>query len=262
VRHLRLLRIAGRSLRRVVLTVGTILALAAAALAYARYLEPHWLCVRHIRLAPVPTVRILHITDIHFTGDTQYLERVVATLNRLDADLIGFTGDLVEDPAYLEDASRILAAVNKPVYGVAGNHDRWALGLGADELRGILERTGGLLLTNRRILLSGKRVALLTPDCFMKWSPAGWKRILLAHDPAEAAALRGGRYDLMLAGHTHGGQFGLPLLRRCLMPYDLGAHVRGLYRTPCGPLYVNPGIGTFDVKMRFGCRPEITRFDL
>ena len=69
-------------LRRSILRVGSVLFglgfLMALGVAYARFVEPTWLCVRYIRLSERPSVRIIHISDIHFTGDTQYLERVAA----------------------------------------------------------------------------------------------------------------------------------------------------------------------------------------
>lgn len=66
------------------------------------------------------------------------------------------------------------------------------------------------------------------------------------------------RCDLILAGHTHGGQTGIPWLARHVLSFDTGTYHRGLYRTPHGPLYVNPGIGTFHLRLRFLCRPEVT----
>ena len=74
--------------------------------------------------------------------------------------------------------------------------------------------------------------------------------------------LRGQEFDLVLAGHSHGGQVWLPLYGPVYVPFGVDEYARGLFHTEAGPLYVNPGIGWFPVPIRFNCRPEITVFDL
>ena len=73
-----------------------------------------------------------------------------------------------------------------------------------------------------------------------------------------ADALLRGSFDLILAGHTHGGQVHIPLLDRPVLADMAGPYDRGLFRAAAGPLHVNPGIGTFLVPVRLACRPEIT----
>ncbi len=246
-----------RALRRVFAVAGVLATLAALCVAYARFVEPTWLCVRHITLSLSPTVRVIHITDIHFKGDTQYLEKVVAVINRLDADFVCFTGDLVEEAAFQEGALRILSKINKPLYGVPGNHDQWVI-RSFGRLRDVFRKTGGDWLFRETILVPSKRVALMTfADCHEQ-TPPGYKRILMEHHPDAVEQVRGEQFDVVLAGHTHGGQVRIPFANRSALPIDIGKYGRGLYQTPCGPLYVNPGIGTFYLNMRFLCRPEIT----
>ncbi|MFZ4396524.1 MAG: metallophosphoesterase, partial [Kiritimatiellia bacterium] len=81
---------------------------------------------------------------------------------------------------------------------------------------------------------------------------------LLRHHPDLIAQIQDARFDLALAGHTHGGQSRIPLVRQLTGRSDFDTYRRGLFQTPCGPLYVNPGIGTFLFKMRFLSRPEVT----
>jgi len=66
-----------RAVARALSLVGVFMLVVAACIIYARYIEPTWLCVRHVRLSQAPTVRVIHVTDIHFKGDTKYLEKVV-----------------------------------------------------------------------------------------------------------------------------------------------------------------------------------------
>ena len=93
-------------------------------------------------------------------------------------------------------------------------------------------------------------------------APKGVKRILLTHYPATANRLGTIKYDLILAGHSHGGQVRLPFWGALLVPGDVDGYVAGLYDTPGGPLYVNVGIGTWHIPVRFFCRPEITVIEI
>lgn len=80
---------------------------------------------------------------------------------------------------------------------------------------------------------------------------------------AEGAADAGGpRYDVLLAGHSHGGQVRLPLVGALSIPFNVDEYDLGLFQTPNGPLYVNPGIGWFVTRERFRCWPEITVIDI
>jgi uncharacterized protein len=84
------------------------------------------------------------------------------------------------------------------------------------------------------------------------------KNILLLHYPAWIKKLGERRFDLLLAGHSHGGQVRLPFLGAPKLAYGVDEYDMGLFPTPNGPLYVNPGIGWFVTPARFLCRPEIT----
>ena len=255
-----------RCLVRVNIALGVVVLMVALCAVYARYVEPHWLRVRHVRLSATPTVRLVQVSDIHFKGDAAYLEKVVRTINRLDADAVCFTGDLVEDAGHLDAALRIMAGVNKPIYGIPGNHDRWALG-SCDRIAETFRRTGGGWLEQGSLLLLSNRVELVALGApavvaVGPTAPGVRKRVLLEHDPAVVAHLHGLHFDLILSGHTHGGQVRLPIIGPLLLPYDVGPYDRGLFQTASGPLYVNPGIGAYYVNLRFLCRPEITVFEL
>ena len=89
-------------------------------------------------------------------------------------------------------------------------------------------------------------------------TPRAGRQVLLMHYPAMANALHNRRFDLILAGHSHGGQVRLPLLGALIVPHGVGPYDLGYYDTPGGPLYVNAGIGTYRIPVRWNCRPEIT----
>lgn len=257
MQHIDFFQILKRSILRVFLAIAGVVLFALLCLAYARFVEPTWLRVKHITLSNHSTARIIHISDIHFAGDTQYLERVAQAINREKVDFVCFTGDLVEDVAFLQGALQFIAKINKPVYGVPGNHDQWVI-RSFDEVRRTFRATGGDWLGNTPVLVRSNSIALLTLISHQQQTPPEYKRILLEHYPNAVERLQGDRFDVILAGHTHGGQVRIPFVHRFVLPFDLGTFDKGLFHTPCGPLYVSPGIGTFYLKLRFSCRPEIT----
>ena len=91
---------------------------------------------------------------------------------------------------------------------------------------------------------------------------SGMKNVLMIHYPYWVDQVAGLRFDLILAGHSHGGQVRLPLIGAIMVPGGVGQYDMGLFQTPSGPLYVNAGIGYFYVNVRFNCRPEITVFEM
>ncbi len=76
--------------------------------------------------------------------------------------------------------------------------------------------------------------------------------------PELADRLDGARFDLIMAGHSHGGQVRVPFFGPLFLPWGVGRYDLGRFETAGGPLYVNAGIGTYHLPLRFNCRPEIT----
>jgi predicted MPP superfamily phosphohydrolase len=225
-------------------------------------LEPQWLAVRRHRVGTSHGLRIAHFTDIHHRGDEGRLRDVVDTVNRLKPDLAVFTGDMVEDARFFGPALEILTGIHCPLYGIAGNHDYWAR---ADFrlARKAFARTGGAWLKDESAVAAGGRVRLLAVDRL----PAeplprvGAFNLVLMHYPVWADRL-GFTADLLLAGHSHGGQVRIPFYGSLVKPHDVGPYELGWYDTPSGRLYVNPGIGCLRFDVRFNCRPEVTVFEV
>jgi predicted MPP superfamily phosphohydrolase len=71
-----------------------------------------------------------------------------------------------------------------------------------------------------------------------------------------------GKYDLILSGHSHGGQVRLPILGALIVPIGVDGYEKGWYFTPAGWLHVSSGLGTFFLPTRFFCRPEITLVEI
>lgn len=233
----------------------------------AKWLEPNWLKVKRVRLGQGKAAhRFVHLTDIHHKGDRAYFENVVRRVNGLSPEFVCFTGDLIEHSEFLGEALGILAAIKSPVYGVPGNHDYWSrapFGKFAQGLAG----TGGAWLLDQRVVTQDGRITIIGATCLNSKRPAiapnpAGLNIHLMHYPAWVEQLRGVKYDLILAGHSHGGQVRIPFYGAVHVPFGVGRYEVGLFRTDAGPLYVNPGLGWFPWPIRFNCRPEITVFEV
>ncbi len=236
----------------------------AAMTAHALGIEPGWLRVERIRLNPEPKYRFVHFSDVHHKGDIALLERVVATINNEKPDFVCFTGDLVEESEFASEALAILQKVNAPIYGIPGNHDFWA-DMDFDLARDGFVKTGGRWLMDQDEVICGGAVHLfgMSGTAGANFTPAsGRKNILLTHYPSSVDSLVDTRFDLILAGHSHGGQVRLPWYGALIVPFGVGEYQLGRYQTSAGPLSVNAGIGYFYMNVRFCCRPEITVFEI
>jgi len=226
--------------------------------------EPKWLKVRHVELTEGSTCRLVHFTDVHYKGDKEYLSRVVSEINALEPDIVCFTGDLVESTRFLDEALGLLAGIRCPMFGVPGNWDPSGGALRA-KYAACFEGTGGAWLEDREVLSPDGQVAIVGArgrKPHLSTSLKAPRSVLLAHYPAYCAGLKGAEFDLMLAGHSHGGQVRVPFFGALIVPDRVGDYEKGMYDVPAGKLYVNPGIGTWLLRVRFWCRPEITVLQL
>jgi predicted MPP superfamily phosphohydrolase len=232
----------------------------------ANWIEPQWVKERRIKLTRgKPSHRIIHITDIHHKGDRAYLESVVRRVNALSPDAVCFTGDLIETKEFVPEALRILEGIKSPLYGVPGNHDYWSRAVFAD-FEKAFARTGGAWLMDTQVMTANGKIQIAGATC-LRGAPAaltpraGAKNIYLLHYPLLAERVVN-KFDLMLAGHSHGGQVRIPFYGALMVPYWVGRYEVGLFHLPAGPLYVNPGLGWVGTPVRFNCRPEITIFEI
>lgn len=245
-----------------------LLATPGAVFADAKYLEPTWLKVRHRRIGNGPPAhRFVHFTDLHHKGDANYLKSVVAKINWLAPDFVCFTGDIIEEEKFLAEALDILAVVKAPMFGVPGNHDYWSK-ISFAPIHQCFNANGGAWLLDEPRTIAGGKINLIGITCekydqaLLPLNPAV-KNILLMHYPAWAKRLGDQKFDLMLAGHSHGGQVRLPFYGPLFVPYGVDEYDLGLFATKAGPLYVNSGIGyIYGYNFRFNCRPEITVIEI
>jgi uncharacterized protein len=268
-------------------TIGIAAAGAAAATAvYALYVEPRWLqCTRtSMHFAQLPPslegLRIGLLTDLHAGRDTPagLIERAVRMTQRERPDLIAIAGDVAESEAMLERTLDALAQLRAPlgVYVVPGNHDYRDVGI--ERWHDAVARRPVLTdLTNRARVLpvpSGAdadpvRLCIAGVDDLAEGRPqldalhAQSDRdftILLAHNPDQAEQARRGidRVDLILSGHTHGGQVRLPGFGAVVNSAEYAdLYEAGVRRRPWTQVYTSRGIGTVHLPIRFLTRPEV-----
>jgi len=255
-----------RSFLRVVVALVSLCAAAGLCILYARYVEPTWISVKTVTLSDSPTITLIHISDTHYKGNRDYLTEVVDIINTTEADFVCFTGDLVEEKEHLSECIAILSKINKPLYGIPGNHDEWAQ-VQKEDIGEHFSATGGAWLTNGDTTAYSNKVILVgecpsDDDLLDKSAIPIMKTILLSHYPSTIESIPKDTYDLVLAGHTHGGQVCIPFIGNPVLSETDSKYARGLFHTEAGLLYVNSGIGTFFWPVRFLCRPEITVIEL
>lgn len=260
---------------------GALMAAPLVALGYGAMVERISFRVREIDvpLAGLPVelegFRIVQLSDIHrglFLSRAQ-LDRVVAMANETQPHLAVVTGDLISshgDPLY--DCILSLARLRAPggTFACMGNHERyaacerqaeeWSARHGIRFLRGKAVR---LSLGGATVNLAGVDYqSLVQKAAYLKGAARlvvpGAFNVLLSHNPdVFPVAVRQG-YDLMLAGHTHGGQVVVEILDRSLNPARFFTpYVYGLFRQGKSAGYVTRGIGTIGIPVRIGAPPEI-----
>ena len=221
-------------------------------------------------------LRILQLSDIHLSAflSEQELARVIDAANELRPHLALITGDLITslgDP--LEACIRQLARVRSDagMYGCMGNHERFAFAerraaeAGARVGIRFLRAEAARLRFGAAVLnLAGVDYqSLYNKQNYLKEAKAlvvpGAANVLLSHNPDvfPVAARQG--YNLLFAGHTHGGQVAVEILDRSVNPARFFTpYVYGLYRSsPSAAAYVTRGIGTIGIPARIGAPPEI-----
>ena len=221
---------------------------------------------------------IAQISDIH-VGPTikgDYVQSIVNAVNRLQADMVAVTGDLV-DGSVRELRPHVAPlrelASRHGTYFVTGNHEYYS---GVQGWLGELRRLGVTVLLNEHVVLQHDDAALVIagvtdysghhfdeshrsdPAAAVADAPHESLKILLAHQPRSATAAARAGFHLQLSGHTHGGQFWpWNFFVRWQQPFTAGLHrLQQLW------VYVSRGTGYWGPPKRFGAPSEITRLRL
>lgn len=213
---------------------------------------------------------ILHLSDLHVDISEAAMQRLCKLVGELRYDLCVLTGDYRGETfgpfeAALEGVGRVRSHLEGPIYGVLGNHDtiRMVPALEAMGIRMLLNECELIARDDQRIFLAGvddahfyrmdniEKAAMRIPD--------GAFSILLSHTPEIYRQAAHAHFNLMLSGHTHGGQIclpgSIPITLESVLPRRMGAGA-WQYNNMTG--YTSVGAGSSVVPVRLNCPPEIT----
>ena len=274
-----------RSRRRRGLTRRRLLGLAAGGLAavgatHAFWYEPRALEITRRRI-PLrgrnrPPVRLVQISDLHLSEFNDYFTAVAARVSTLAPDLVVLTGDYLEEERNIRGVLEFLKQLRARhgIFAVQGNWEYWSR-LEGENLRRHFAGAGVRLLINEahEVEIGSHPLTILGLDYpsstdhllqLQQQHDPERTNLLLSHVPAFAHEQLGAGIDLILSGHTHGGQVRLPAIPPFYLPRYSGRFVAGLYHVSQHriPLYVSRGIGTSLLPVRFLCRPEMTLFEI
>lgn len=232
--------------------------------------------VRHneIALQNLPTLfngfTILQISDMHVDLNPGAMQRLIELLPEVKYDICVLTGDFRGETfgafdATLEGLARVRPSIEGPVYGVLGNHDtiRMLPGLEKMGIRMLLNETESIVREDQRIHLAGIDDAhYYRADNIEKAAsriPHNECSILLSHTPEIYRQAAHAGFNLLLSGHTHGGQVclpgSIPIILDAVLPRRMGS---GSWRYHAMAGYTSAGVGSSIVTVRFNCPPEIT----
>ncbi len=245
----------------------------------ALVLEPRWLEVttHDVHVAGLPAsldgFSIGQITDAHLERLGEVEESLVVAARSAALNLLVLTGDIVDCVSklpLLHEFCDAFRALGVPVVATLGNWEHWGK-VPLDALATVYASTGATLLVNASQTLDGAVSIVATDDSTggdvrldraLRHRSGAPASLLLTHSPELLDRLPAGvRFDLALAGHTHGGQVTLGPWAPVLPPGS-GRFVGGHYDVSSGPAYVSRGTGTSLVPARFTCRPEMPIFKL
>jgi uncharacterized protein len=217
---------------------------------------------------------ILHLSDLHSKEYGAGQERLLDLIKRYEFDMVAITGDLVDkDNQQTHPAISLIRGLpQKPVFFVPGNHEWWSnyaikASLLAEEVQILENANYKYSRGDEHIWIAGVDDPFLQKDNLdqaLEGTGDAAPRLLLAHAPDIYPSAMQAGIDLIMVGHTHGGQVRLPLLGAIYVPgkglfpqFDYGMFFSGL-----STLVINGGLGESTLPLRFNNRPEIVLITL
>ncbi|MHC4307761.1 MAG: metallophosphoesterase [Planctomycetota bacterium] len=216
---------------------------------------------------------IAQLSDLHygFLMPLMVVEQIIHKINTLQKDVIVCTGDYIHERNETTQIDTVWPPLmklnaNGGVYSVLGNHDHWG---NTDRSLYWLEKSGQnirhkavpIIKGEERIWIGGAGDYLeddLGIDTAFQHVPDRECKILLSHNPDSADTNFETRIDLMISGHTHGGQVNIPFVGPLILPVKNKSYSNGFVRTGRTNLYISKGLGWAIIPIRFNCLPEIS----
>lgn len=269
-------------------------------LGYAYYIEPNSLKIENqvIALNCLKTGlpdKFVQISDLHFTAKTKEarISQICEAIKSQNPAAVFITGDLISNETGTKKVADLVEKISADyqTFVIFGNWDYWALDYKTEEFKTRLETAGAKMLENEAasIVSGGETLNILgvkdpytsgelkndlekaegqidnsNKSSYNKTAADKNCRILLAHSPNIIREAADKDIDLVLVGHTHGGQIYIPFLTKYIIPAKRPAgegFVKGLYKTKSAQMYINRGIGVSVLPFRFLLPPEITVFE-
>ncbi len=251
---------------------------------YARYIEPY-----NIKSIEIPLqasklqledknqqLKIAVFSDTHFSNwyTVDDFKKVVSNINEQSPDLVFFSGDLIDNfntyDGDIDEIVNLLSEINATIgkFAVYGNHD---YGGGAEwEYKGIMENGGFTVLAGDYYPFDNLNLAIIGIDDILigkgsteiaSWGRDDYYNIVLCHEPDVIDEILDYNVDLMISGHTHGGQINIPFYTNKFLPRYGEKYLKGLFEFENHintKLYVTSGVGMTKLPFRFMAPPDVT----
>ncbi|HMU54814.1 MAG TPA: metallophosphoesterase [Nitrospira sp.] len=223
---------------------------------------------------PLAGRRAVHLSDLHLDRYQARHDRIVEAVDELSPDWIFITGDLLNVPEGLPHLFRFLVNLRNiaPIFVTLGNHDHYS-GVPPSDFSHLAERHGITLLVNQttyiptgvgELAIAGVDDPSLHRADLSCVPPPAHRRftLLLAHAPNILDQLKEHHaVDLVLCGHSHGGQWRFPGIPTFWLPPGCNGRIAGTHETSRHRLYINRGLGWSFIPFRYRCKPEIGVID-
>ena len=275
-------------MKKLVIIIVVIIIIISLGLLYSRFIATKGLKVKEYKIINNKIIdeyhglKIVHISDIHYGSTVSETEliNIVDKINETNPDIVVLTGDLLDErleynkEIIVRELSRINSKIGK--FAISGNHD-----IPIEEFNDIINKSGFKNLndtyeliymdSNKPIIISGissnyqdnSNIGVKTEkfDTYIANLKADDIRpiysILLIHEPDFIDNLDLSKYDLILAGHSHGGQIRLPIIGKIYTPKGSLKYYDEYYKINNTDLYISSGLGTSKYKFRLFNRPSI-----
>lgn len=272
-------------MKKIIITLIIIILLISSILLYSRFIATKGLKIKEYKVVNTKItdfyhgLKIVHLSDVHYgsTINEKELNNIVNKINEIKPDIVVLTGDLIDDRISFDKdiiincLSKIEANLGK--YAISGNHD-----LPIDDYNYIIKESGFTNLDNKYDLIyyksndpivisgigyDGEDVGIKTEqfDKYISELKADDVKpiysILLIHEPDTVDNLDLNKYDLVLSGHSHGGQVRLPFIGAIYTPVGAKNYYDEYYKINNTDLYISSGLGTSMYKFRLFNRPSI-----
>lgn len=250
---------------------------------YSKYIEPNILRVNEYKIEneylpkSFDGIKIVHFSDIHLgsTVDIKYLNKIVNMINKQNPDIVIFTGDMLDKRRTLNDkeiesVKNTLSKIKSNLgnYTVSGNHDIKQL----ETYKKIMDSNFTILDNEEKLIyykennpislvgLSDSSESKINYEVLEKEN--NYYRFILCHEPDEYKKISNYSFNVMLSGHSHGGQVRIPLIGKIYTPIGAKTYYDDYYKLDNKEIFISNGIGTSTLDIRFNSIPSINLYRL